>query len=409
VVQRPMEGVRILEVAQFTFTPAAGGVLADWGADVIKVEHAETGDAQRGLKNIGPSSLAVGTFHPIMDHPNRGKRSIGLDLANPQALEVLYAIARTSDVFLTNFLPAARRKLKIDVEHLREVNPQIIYVRGSAFGALGPEAEKGGYDASAFWARAGSAAGVTPPDLPVPLGMPAPAYGDSIGGMTIAGGIAGALFGRERTGEPSVVDVSLLSTGAWANGLAIDLSLLSGEPWTAPSASQMGNLFNPVVGAYKTADGKSIMLMMLQPFRFWADFVRHIDRPDLIDDPRFGNAEDLIANAVQAIDIIGEEMAKRTFAQWCERFATLEGQWAPVQDSVDLAHDAQLRANGYIAAITDADGNARELMANPVQFDETPAVVGRGPLFAEHTDEILRELGHDDDAIIELKIAGAVT
>jgi crotonobetainyl-CoA:carnitine CoA-transferase CaiB-like acyl-CoA transferase len=406
---RPMEGVRILEVAQFTFTPAAGGVLADWGADVIKVEHAEMGDAQRGLKDIGPSSLAVGSFHPIMDHPNRGKRSIGLDLANPQGREVLYAIARTSDVFLTNFLPAARRKLAIDVPHLRAVNPEIIYVRGSAFGAKGPEAEKGGYDASAYWARAGSAAGVTPPDLPVPLGMPGPAYGDSIGGMTIAGGIAGALFARERTGETSVVDVSLLSTGAWANGLAIDLSLLSGEPWRNPPAAQMGNLFNPVVGAYRTADGKSIMLMMLQPFRFWADFCRHIDRPDLIDDPRFGTAEDLIANAVAAVDIIGVELAQRTFAEWCERFQTLEGQWAPVQDSVDLGRDAQLRANGYIAPITDADGNARELVANPVQFDETPAIVGRGPLFAEHTDEILRELGHDDDAIIELKIAGAVT
>jgi len=282
-------------------------------------------------------------------------------------------------------------------------------VRGSGHGQRGYDAEKGGYDGSTFWCRMGSAWMTTPSDSPRVINQPGGAYGDSMGGMTIAGGIAGALFARERTGETSVVDVSLLSTGAWANGLAVDLSLLSGEPWRNPPAAQMGNLFNPVVGAYRTADGKSIMLMMLQPFRFWADFCRHIDRPDLIDDPRFGTAEDLIANAVAAVDIIGAEIAERTFAQWCERFQTLEGQWAPVQDSVDLGRDAQLRANGYIAPITDADGNARELVANPVQFDETPAIVGRGPLFAEHTDEILRELGHDDDAIIELKIAGAVT
>ncbi len=151
------------------------------------------------------------------------------------------------------------------------------------------------------------------------------------------------------------------------------------------------------------------MLMMLQPFRFWADFVRHIDRPDLIDDPRFGTAEELIANAVAAVDLIGAEMAKRTFAEWCERLATLEGQWAPVQDSVDLGHDAQLRANGYIAQITDADGNDARARGQPRAVRRDAGRIGRGPLFAEHTDEILRELGHDDDAIIELKIAGAVT
>jgi crotonobetainyl-CoA:carnitine CoA-transferase CaiB-like acyl-CoA transferase len=409
MVARPMEGVRILEVAQFTYTPAAGAVLADWGADVVKVEHAEMGDAQRGLKNIGPSGQAFGSFHPIMDHPNRGKRSIGLALEHAAALEVLYDLARASDVFLTNFLPAARRRLHIDVEDLRAVNPSIIYVRGSAFGAKGPEAEKGGYDSSAFWARAGSAAGVTPPDLEGMLGMPAPAYGDSIGGMTIAGGIAGALFARERTGEPSVVDVSLLSTGAWANALAVDLALVTGESWKPPPASQLGMQFNPVVGTFPTSDGKYVMLTMLQPFRYWADFVRHLDRGDLATDPRFDTAAKLMANAPEAARIVGEEMRKRTFAEWSERFATLEGQWAPVQDSVDLGRDPQLRANGYIAPITDADGTPRELVANPVQFDETPAVLDRGPLFAEHTDEILRELGKSDDEIIELKVQGAVT
>jgi crotonobetainyl-CoA:carnitine CoA-transferase CaiB-like acyl-CoA transferase len=404
-----MEGVRILEVAQFTFTPAAGGVLADWGADVIKVEHAEMGDAQRGLKGIGSASLIVGSFHPIMEHPNRGKRSIGLALDHPAALEVLYELARTSDVFLTNFLPEARRRLKIDVEHLRAVNPRIIYVRGSAFGPKGPESEKGGYDSSAYWARAGSAAGVTPPDLDGMLGMPAPAYGDSIGGMTIAGGIAGALFSRERRGEPSVVDISLLAVGAWANGLAIDISLISGEPFTAPPVSQLGMQFNPVIGTYRTSDGKYIMLTMLQPGRYWPDFVRHIDRPELADDERFDTAEKLMANATEAAAIVAEEIAKRTFAEWAQRFVTLEGQWAPVQDSVDLGRDPQLRANGMIAEITDADGVTRELVTNPVLFDETPAAIRRGPLFAEHTDEILRELGRDDDGIIQLKIDGAVT
>ena len=191
---RPMEGIRILEVAQFTFVPAAGGVLADWGADVIKVEHAEFGDAQRGLTNIGPTSMGEGSFKPIMEHPNRGKRSIGLALEKPEALDVLFDLVRSSDVFLTNFLPMARRRLHIDVEDIRAANPQIIYVRGSGFGVRGPDANLPGFDGTAFWSRGGSAFGVTPVDYHGSLFMPSGAYGDSMGGMTIAGGISGALF-----------------------------------------------------------------------------------------------------------------------------------------------------------------------------------------------------------------------
>jgi crotonobetainyl-CoA:carnitine CoA-transferase CaiB-like acyl-CoA transferase len=405
-----MHGVRILEVAQFTFTPSAGAVLADWGADVIKVEHAERGDAQRGLQ-IGTGGVAAGSFQPLMEHPNRGKRSIGLALDNQAGREILYQLARQSDVFLVNFLPDAREKLKIDINDLRQVNPRIIYVRGSAFGNHGPERTKGGYDSSAFWSRAGSAAGATPPDAPRVIGMPAGAYGDSMGGMTIAGGIAAALFARERTGEPSEVDVSLLSVGAWAMALSVNNALLTGiAPEVAP-LSQNAATFNPVVATYRTADGRWINLTMLQAGRYWADFCTHIDRPDLISDERFATAEALMRpeNTEQAAEIITKVMAGQTYAYWVEKFQTLEGQWAPVQDPLDVGRDPQLRANGYIRAVRDAEGNERELVANPVQFDNTPPEIRRGPQFAEHTDEILGELGYDQDRILDLKIAGAVT
>ena len=409
MARRPMEGVRIVEVAQFTYTPASGAVLADWGADVIKVEHAFMGDAQRGLK-VGPASYSEGSFAPIMEHQNRGKRSIGLALDTPGGLDVLYEIVRGCDVFVTNFLPDARERLRIDVEHIREVNPQIIYVRGSAFGSRGPEALKGGFDSSAFWSRGGGAVGVTPTDGNVVLGMPAPAFGDSIGGMTIAGGIAGALFARERTGETSIIDVSLLSTAAWASGLAVDVSLLSGVPHAGPTlAAGSFAMFNPIVSNMRTSDGRWINLAMLQPGRYWADFCRHIDREDLIDDPRFATAELIMANAEAGAAIVQEEIAKRPYAEWVERFRTLDGQWAPVQNSLEIGNDPQLRANGYIATVVDADGVERELVANPVQFDETPAVLTRAPQFAEHTDDILRELGRSEDDIIQLKIDGAVT
>lgn len=398
-----------MEVAQFTYVPSAGAVLADWGADVIKVEHAIAGDAQRGLR-VGGASASSGSFAPIMDHANRGKRSIALALEQPAAREVLYRLAASSDVFLTNFLPDARQRLCIDVEHVRAHNESIIYVRGSAFGARGPEAAKGGYDATAFWARGGSAVGVTPPDTDGVLVMPAPAYGDTIGGMTIAGGISAALFARERTGRAPVVDVSLLSTGAYANALAIDISLVTGEPWdpTMMGAGQH-RVTNPLSGIMKTKDGRLIALTMLQPGRYWADFTRRIDRPGLADDPRFDTAEKLLEHAEEAATIVRSAIALLTFEECVERFRPMEGQWAPVQNSVEVGADPQLRANGYIASVVDADGIDRELVVNPVQFDEEPASTDRGPLFAEHTDELLAELGYGDEAILDLKVAGAAT
>jgi crotonobetainyl-CoA:carnitine CoA-transferase CaiB-like acyl-CoA transferase len=404
-----MRGVRILEVAQFTFTPSAGAVLADWGADVIKVEHAETGDAQRSLR-IGTGGAAIGSFQPLMEHPNRGKRSIGLALDKAEAREVLHRLVRTSDVFLVNFLPSARRKLHIDVDDVRAVNPEIIYVRGSAFGNHGPEREHGGYDSSAFWARAGSAYGVTPAGSPNVIGMPAGAYGDSMGGMTIAGGIAAALFARATTGETSEVDVSLLSVGAWAIALSANNAMLLGEapPPPTPASSAM---FNPVVGHYRTSDGRWINLTMLQPGRYWSELCRHLGREDLVTDERFATAEALMRpeNTEAAAAILTDVFSKRTFSEWIAALEAMDAPWAPVQNPLEVANDPQLRANGYVRPVVDAEGNERELIANPVQFDNTPPDIRRGPQFAEHTDQILGELGYDEDRVLELKIAGAVT
>ncbi|WP_084530345.1 CaiB/BaiF CoA transferase family protein [Nocardia miyunensis] len=403
-----MDGVRILEVAQFTFVPAAGAVLADWGADVIKVEHAETGDAQRGLSRLMGMPVGSGAFAPLMEHPNRGKRSIGLALERPEALEVLYELVRSSDVFLTNFLPGARRRLGIELEDIRKINPNIIYVRGSGFGAAGPDSDKGGYDSTAFWARGGSATGTTPSDYDGLCGMPAGAYGDSLGGMTIAGGIAGALFARERTGESAVVDVSLLGVGAWANALSVGFAMLAGGPLPKPASSKTGRT-NPLVGNYRTADDRWLVLAMLQPGRYWPEFCARIGREELVTDERFATVEALMGNAAEAAKIVQEVIAARTLADWTSRFADMEGQWAIAQDAWEVSQDPAVRANGLIAEVTDVDGATRQLVASPVQFDQEPARIQRAPQFAEHTDEILRELGKSDDEMLTLKIAGSVT
>jgi crotonobetainyl-CoA:carnitine CoA-transferase CaiB-like acyl-CoA transferase len=410
-MHRPLEGFRILEVAQFTYVPAAGAVLADWGADIVKVEHAETGDPQRGLVRVlGHTAGKEGSsFAPIMEGPNRSKRSIGIDLANPAARPVLEELIRRSDVFLTNYLPGVRTKLGITVEDVRAINPNIVYVTGSGFGSQGPDSDKGAYDATGFWARGGSADGVMPEKADQMAFMPAGAYGDNIGGMTIAGGIAAALLGRERTGEPSVVDVSLLGVAAWASQFTVNLALSSGGPLPKVKRRKTAAAGNPLTGSYRTSDGRWLQFSMLQPTRFWNEFVTAIGLEHLVDDVRFATMDAIFQNSEEIGDWFAEAIAGRSYVEWIERLKSLSGPWAPVQNSWDVGNDEALIANGRITDIVDADGVGQKLVANPVKFDDAPVQMTRAPQFAEHTDDILRELGLDDEQLIELKIAGAVT
>lgn len=400
---RPLEGIRVLEVAMYGFVPSAGAVLAEWGAEVAKVEHAVTGDPQRGLRQTGMLRVE-GDPNPNIEHANRGKRSIGLDISVPEGKEVLYELARRSDVFLTSFLPAHRKKFGIDVDDIRTVNPKIVYARGSALGPRGAESEKGGYDMTAFWCRAGTAATITPAGMPGMIAPPGPAYGDTISGTNLAGGIAAALLKRERTGEPSVVDVSLLGSGLWSLGHTVALTNHLHQRLESPPPGVHGAPNNPLVGLYTTSDGRYISFVMMQPTKFWADVCRHVDLPELADDPRFDTAENIAANTADAVELLTKAIATRTLAEWTERFATLAGPWAPVQDTLQAADDAQIRANEYIVRAGEL-----ELVANPVQFDVAAPQTGPAPGFAEQTDEILMELGLDWDRIIELKTAGAVT
>lgn len=402
-----MKGVRVLEIAEHTFVPSASAVLADWGADVVKVEHAERGDAMRGLARTGVMNLSQ-QVHVLNEHSNRGKRSIGVDISKPDGLEVIYKLAATSDVFLTNKLPRVLANLKIDVADIRARNPKIIYVRGTSFGPKGADRDRGGYDMTAFWCRAGSASGATAAEVKGIAPQPGPAYGDSMGGAIIAGGIAAALFKRERTGEPSIVDVSLLGVGAWAMAAAVALSLQMKMPW-GPIPMGGHGPGNPLVGVYQTADGRYISLVMLQGFAYWRDFCEHIGRPELAGDSRFDSHEKLMGNGEEARAAIREAFAGATLAEWTQRLATMKGQWAPVQNTLELAADPQVVANGYLARASTKHGIEFDLVASPVQFDEKPTGTARGPEFNEHGDEILQELGYDWDAIVAMKAAGAVT
>ncbi|MDT3443328.1 CoA transferase [Pseudofrankia sp. BMG5.37] len=401
---RPLEGIRVLEVAMYGFVPSGGAVLGEWGAQVIKIEHAVTGDPQRGLTQIGKMKVDPAGPNPNIWHSNRGKRSVGLDIANPLGREVLLELAKQADVYLTNHLPKVREKLRVDVDDIRAVNPKIIYARGSALGPRGAESTKGGFDMTAFWARGSSAASLTPPGTEGVVNPPGPAYGDTISGTNLAGGIAAALFRRERTGEPSIVDVSLLGSGVWSMGHGVALSKFVNMAFEGIVPGEHGAPTNPLSGLYKTRDGRYISLVMLQPARFWADVCRHVDRPELADDPRFATAELIGQNTPEGVKLLREAFATRTLAEWTERLATLSGPWAPVQDSLQVSADPQVRANEYII-----DAGEMELVANPVQFDVTAPVAAPAPDFAAQTEEVLLELGYDWDRIIALKEAGAVT
>jgi len=400
-----LQGVRVLEVAEHTFVPAASALLADWGAEVIKIEHVERGDAMRGLASTG-LALIPNDVHVLLEHSNRGKQSLGLDLTSAEGLEILYKLAGTSDVFLTNKLPSVRSKLKIGVDELRGQNPRIIYVRGTGQGERGPDADKGSYDALAFWARSGVAAGARRPEydlIPVP---PAPGFGDSIGAMTIAGGILGALFHRERTGESTIVDVSLLGVGMWAMGQAIALSLALNVPWAPPPADRLSS--NPLSRNYQTEDGRSLAFTCLQAGKYWPPLCAAIGRPELATDPRFADHASLLENSAAAVEILTGVFASATLEAWRDVLASFSGQWAVVQDTLEAVVDPQTVANGYVQECHTASGTPFRLVAAPVQFDEEPAVPGRAPEFNEHGDSILAGLGLDEDAIIDLKVRGVV-
>lgn len=385
-----LAGVKVLEVATWTFVPAAGAVLAEWGADVLKVEHPVGGDPQRGLISSGLVPAGAGGVNYMIEVPNRGKRSIGIDLATEGGREILLRLAARSDVFLTNYLPAVRAKLGIDLEDIRTANPDIIYVRGSGHGTRGPDADKPGYDGVSYFSRGGIAAALTPADADWPTGS-RPAFGDVMGGMTLAGGIAAALFRRERTGVTSVVDVSLLGLALWNLGPDVTSAKLY-ENSPIPVFDR-NSAPNPLVGNYRTQDGRFITLMMLQSDKFWPEVAGLLGRPELAQDERFCDAAARFHNRVELIKILSETFAARTFAAWKGALAPLTGAWGPMQTAVELHDDPDVVANGYLPMVTASTGAQFAMPANPVQFDERPVQPTGAPEHGQHTEEVLLELG----------------
>ena len=395
------EGVRVVELAQWVFVPVAGALLADWGADVVRIERPE-GDPYRGLmtQGIGTDSGGVNLSIALA---NRGKRSLALDLQREQGREILHELLESADVFLTNFRPGALRRLGLDAETLTERYPSLVYARGHGYGVRGPDADRPGYDASAFWARGGMAHVLTPPEMDQPIGQRG-AMGDRNGAMALAFGMAAALLKRTRTGRGSVVDVSLLGTAMWTLSSDV-LSALQGQ---RPRAMSGGAYVNPLVGSYRTQDGRHIQLVFLEADRYWADFCRVLEREDLIQDPRFADLHARREHAEECVEVLQAEFAHRTFEDWKARLASIDAPWAPVQAVEELLDDPQVLANDYLGEVA-VDGEPSYRLPNvPVQFDERPPALRRAPEHGEHSELVLLELGYSWEDIGALQAAGVI-
>ena len=403
-MEGPLNGIKIVEVAMWAFVPAAGGMLSDMGATVIKVEP-PTGDPLRGLR-VGASKPGDQGFILSWESYNRGKRSITLDLRQDAGKEVLYRMLEDADVLLTNLLPPARRRMGIAVEEIRARFPDIIYAVGSGVGAQGPEADKGGYDAISYWARAGIAASLNTDDATYPSQPPGPAFGDTVAAAILAGGVAAAIAQRLMTGHASVVDVSLLATGMWQMQRSISQATLDGSSKVPRVARDQ--VSNPLVNSYRTGDDRYVSLCMLQSQRYWAPFCDAAGCSDLAADPRFSDEAGRTRHIAACVAELDALFSRKTLAQWREILSRQDGQWDVVQDVEELCRDNQVIANRYIQPVDYGDGRIMPMVSTPVQFDGSALNAHPAPTLGADSDAILTTLGYSEDDIINLKIADVV-
>ncbi len=401
----PLTGVRVVEVATHVFVPMSGSVLTEWGAEVIKIEHPETGDPYRGLVTAGLHKLHRGVDASFQS-ANRGKQSVAIDLKQADGRRVLGRLVNDADVFVTNLTADARRRLAIEVTDVRADNPDVIYVRGTAFGARGPEAARGGYDAGAYWARSGMQFVFTGQDAAWPA-TPRPAFGDVVGGLTIAGAIGVALYRRAATGEPSVIDASLLASGMWQ--LQADIMHASlGDTPTARALPDRYEAWNPLMLPYRTKDGRFIVLMMLTPDPNWPNLCETLGQPEMAADPRFVDMAVRHTNARACVEWLEGIFAEHTFDEWRVIFADFEGEWAAVQGPHEMVADPQVQANGYVAGLDAGNDVVIPVVTAPVQFDEEPGHPIRAPEHGEHTESCLLASGLSWDELDDLKERGVI-
>lgn len=380
----PLEGIRIVELGVWVAGPAAGGVLADWGADVVKIEP-PSGDPAR---TFGRMLGIEDGLSPPFEMDNRGKRSVVLDVTTSQGSATVRELLSGADVFLTNVRPAGLARLGLDFETVAQDNPRLVYGLITGYGETGPDADRAAYDVAAFWARAGLAHLLTRPGDTPPFqrgGM-----GDHAAGMTLAAAVCAALVARGRTGKGQLVSTSLYRQGAYTVSFDLNTFLMTGSAIAIGQRETMGN---PCMNNYATADGKRFWIVGLQAGRHWPPLCRAVGRPDWLTDPRYENAYDRAVNAVELIAELDEIFATKTLDEWAKVFAgEPDFFWAPINSLEDIVADDQFHAAGGIVYVPDGDGTV-PMVASPADFHGTPwEPRSVAPGLGQHTEEVLAEL-----------------
>ena len=397
----PLSGMRVVELGFWVAGPSAGGVLADWGAEVVKIEP-PTGDPFRGLY-MSVSGVEV-PANPPFELDNRGKRSIALDLSTAEGRAIADALLDGADVFVTNIRPEILGRFGLDDVRLRARNPRLVYGRVTGYGEEGPDRDRPAYDIGAFWSRAGIAAALTPPgaDPPYQRG----ALGDHIAGMTLAGGIAAALLARATSGEGQMVTTSLLRVGIFVLGWDTSATLRLGIPATPMTRTTTPN---PVIDCYRAGDGRWFWLLGLQGQRHWPDLVRAVERPEWLEDPRFATLRARRDNCAELVALLDAIFVTRPLVEWGAIFDRAGMWWAAVQSTEEVVADPQAHAAGAFIDVPDGAGGTVRGVASPVDFSRTRwAAAGPSPECGQHTEEILLALGYDWEAIAGLKARGVV-
>jgi len=406
----PLEHTRVVELATMAAAPMAGRLLADWGADVIHVEHPVTGDPWRTwLTQAGAEFPAKLSYH-WWENYNRNKRSLALDISHEKGLSVLYRLVEKADVFLTNRRPYELKRYGLEYETLSRMNRRLIYGSLTGFGRKGPDKDAPGQDTVGFWARSGfmyqlQQWGTAPPSA----GYRSVAAGDKVSGMTMACGILLAILAREQTGVGQEVDVSLLNTGIYTQApLALHLGgfeeLFETQEEYESALRREREEVSPLHISFETKDNRWLQLSLAPSYRYWPQFCRAIEREDLERDPRFDSIEHRIENRAALLEILEALFAGKTLAEWTKQLNSADLLWSPIKSPKEVLEDPQVKANDYIVPFDHPEFGEMDVIANPIKHSRTPAALRTpAPEFGQHTEEILLETGYDWEEIERLK------
>jgi len=397
----PLEGIRVVEIASFVAAPGCGALLADLGAEVIKVE-VPWGEIYRHTmpKMAGYDSDFRGAPHWHMD--NRGKRSLTLDLALPQAIPALAKVVERADVLLTNLLPERAAKYGVDPATLHAKRPELIIARLSGYGPDGPEANNPAFDYTAYWARSGLMDQLHEPDAPPPFQRPG--MGDHSASLSLATGILAALRSRDRDGSGQVIDVSLQHIGFYIEGNDAAVSLVTGQ---SPPRHDRRQARNPLWNHYRCGDGNWLFLVMIEADRYWPTFAEAVGGPELAKDERYADGFARYRNSQELIARLDAIFAEKPRDAWAGILSAHRLIWAPVLTVAEAVADAQARAFGSFPTVDHPEWGRFETIAPPFRMSGTPlAGTNPAPALGADTAAVLAEAGVDDETIA-LLIAAA--